>query len=119
MFRREFMKLALAAGVCFSGGSTFAADIPAPFDKPEDVKIIGGDSTAGNTGQNNGAFVLIDEITGTPHNHFICCLHLTELPLRHLTQFYLGKTKGPNSFDSELGNAIRDLKNPKIANRIS
>ena len=83
--------------------------------KAEDIKIIGGDSTASNTGNTNGCFALIDEISGMPRNHFICCLHLTELPLRHLAEFYLGRTKGPNSFNGPHGDAIRDLKNPKIA----
>ena len=39
MLRREFMKLAVAAGIGLSGGAAFAADMPAPFDKPEEVKI--------------------------------------------------------------------------------
>lgn len=40
MLRREFMKLAVAAGLGLSaGGAALAADMPAPFDKPEDVKI--------------------------------------------------------------------------------
>ena len=39
MLRREFMKLTLAAGIGLTGGTAIAADMPAPFDKPEEVKI--------------------------------------------------------------------------------
>ncbi|MEO0980958.1 MAG: LacI family transcriptional regulator, partial [Pseudomonadota bacterium] len=39
MLRREFIKLTLAAGIGLTGGTAIAADMPAPFDKPEGVKI--------------------------------------------------------------------------------
>ncbi len=40
MIRREFMKLTAAAGLTLAAiGGTQAADMPAPFDKPAEVKI--------------------------------------------------------------------------------
>ena len=82
---------------------------------PEQIKILGGDSCPVNMGQYSGAFTLIDEVTSTPRNHFVRTLHLNELPLRHVAQLHLRKTTGPDSFVGEVGNKIRDLKNPQIA----
>ena len=78
------------------------------------MRIIGGDSCAGNTGRLNGVFALVDKITGVAHHHFVCALHLNELPLRHLATHYLGRTMGPNTFESDLGKQICNLKNPQI-----
>ncbi len=38
-FRRTFVKLAGAAAIAVAAPAAFAADMPAPFDKPGDVKI--------------------------------------------------------------------------------
>ncbi len=39
MLRRQFLKMTAAAALCFSAGGALAADMPAPFDNPAEVKI--------------------------------------------------------------------------------
>ena len=58
---------------------------------------------------------MFEKEMGQPFNRFLCCLHLNELPLRHLVTYYLGETSGPNSFKSALGKQVVDLKKPTIA----
>ena len=43
-------------------------------------KIIGGDSTAANTGVDRGCFVLIENTLGRRFFRVVCTLHLNELP---------------------------------------
>ena len=47
---------------------------------------------------------------------FVFYLKSFELPLQHLVTHYLGETSGPNSFKSDLGKKIVELKQPEIVN---
>ena len=79
------------------------------------LRIIGGDGCAVNTGPKNGVFALFEKEAGKALQHFICCLHITELPLRHLVRFYIGDTASPSGFKGELGSQLVSLDKPEIA----
>ena len=80
----------------------------------DDLEAIGGDSTAVNTGNKGGAFAHIEKKLKRPLNWFVCLLHILELFLGHFVRIYVGVTSGPDSWKSELGKKIKNLKDPKI-----
>jgi hypothetical protein len=69
----------------------------------DEMYILGGDSTAANTGRFIGAMAEVEKLLGRRFHCWICTLHLTELPICHLIKMYLGEKSGPNSFKSGLG----------------
>ena len=68
-----------------------------------DVKVLGCDGTAVNTGTRGGVCRLFELFTGQSVHWFICQLHANELNLRGLFQSLDGATTGPRSFSGPLG----------------
>ena len=73
-----------------SGGSSNAITqaIFSSLDKYDvkkvEIKVIGCDGTAVNTGTRSGVIRLMEENLQAPVHWFVCQLHANELPLRHL-----------------------------------
>ena len=53
------------------------------------------DSTNTNTGQKKGAIACLEKSLKRLLVWCICCLHLNELPLRHVCNNLIGRTDGP------------------------
>ena len=64
----------------------------------KDVKVIGVDSTAVNTGWKGGIVAKLEGRRNEKVHWTVCDLHTNELPLRHLIEKVDGKTSGNNSF---------------------
>ena len=77
----------------------------------QSVKIIGADSTAVNTGWQNGAISLLEQLKGERVLWAICQLHLNELPLRHVFQDIDGKTDSRNTFKGPVGKLLPNVEN--------
>ena len=69
------------------------------------VKVLGCDGTAVNTGANGGVCRLFEIVTQSAVHWFVCQLHSNELNLRHLFMRLDGATSGPRSFGGPLGKA--------------
>ena len=69
-------------------------------------RIVGGDSTAVNTGVDNGCFVLIEDALGRRLFRVVCTLHLNELPFRHVFVFIDGPTDSKNTFKGVIGKLL-------------
>lgn len=74
--------------------------------KKDEIKALGCDGTAVNTGQKGGVIRLLETKLGKPFHWFICQLHANELPLRHLIENLDGKTGGPRGFVGEMGKKL-------------
>ena len=61
-------------------------------------QIVGGDSTAANTGKWSGAFACLEDKLGRRLVIIVCWLHLNELPLRHIFVFVDGPTSSKKTF---------------------
>ena len=68
-----------------------------------DVRVLGCDGTAVNTGTRGGVCRLFEMFIGRPVHWFICQLHANELNLRSVFQGLDGTTTGPRSFSRPLG----------------
>ena len=68
--------------------------------------ILGGDSTAVNTGCDNGCFVLIEKALGRRLFRVVCTLHLNELPWRHVFVVIDGPTDSKNTFKGVVGKLL-------------
>jgi hypothetical protein len=79
------------------------------------LRILGGDSSSFNTGCFVGAIALVEQLLKCRLYRYICTLHLNELKLRHDALDFLDPTSGPDSFKSNQGKAIKNLRNPVIA----
>jgi len=82
----------------------------------DELKIIGCDGTAVNTGPVGGIIRLMEEELGRPLQWAICLLHCLELPLRHVFKFLDGRTQGPNSYSGEVGKMLIDCEKLPIQN---
>ena len=69
-------------------------------------RIIGGDSTAVNTGIDRGCFYLIESKLGRRLFRVVCCLHLNELPWRHVFVDIDGPTDSKNTFKGVIGKLL-------------
>ena len=92
----------------------------------ESVKIVGADSTAVNTGWQNGVIALLEQLKGERLLRSICSLHLNELPLRHGFQDIDGKTDSRNTFKGPIGKLLPNIENfnlrisfPSVGSNIS
>ena len=70
-----------------------------------DIRVLGCDGTAVNTGTTGGMCRLFELVTGAPEHWFICQLHGNESNLRHLLLKLDGTTSGPRSFSGPIGKA--------------
>ena len=82
------------------------------------LKCIGGDTCAGNSGRENGAWACLERLAGRPMQRFACSLHLTELPLRHFARLYLGPTQGvfDSTVEPRIGTILGSIKVGLIVN---
>jgi hypothetical protein len=69
----------------------------------ENILVIGGDSTAVNTGWKRGAIHNMEVLLGHKVMWTICQLHLNELGLRHLIEDLDGPTSSGNTFTGPVG----------------
>ena len=87
-------------------------------DAIPDVRVLGADSTATNTGPHGGIIRLIEIGRGSKVHWSICMLHTNELPLRHLLEKKDGPTSGSNSFKGPVGKSLMKMDewawNPKF-----
>lgn len=54
------------------------------------IQVIGGDSTAENTGADGGLFHFVEVKIGRKLLWIICCIHLNELPMRVILKHFIG-----------------------------
>ena len=71
------------------------------------LKVIGGDSTAVNTGRKGGAITLLEKELDRRLVWLICLLHVNELPLRHLFVDLDGPTQGDKAFKGPIGKILK------------
>ena len=75
----------------------------------DNIVVLGGDSTASNTGAaGGGAFGVMEVWLGHRCFWVVCQYHLLELPMRRVMIHYVGKTTSGNTFsrDSPIGKLI-------------
>lgn len=68
--------------------------------------IVGGDSTAANTGKHIGAFASLEKMLGRRLLWVLCMLHLNELPWRHIFVALDGPTSSHNTFQGVIGKIL-------------
>ena len=73
-------------------------------------QIVGGDSTAANTGKYIGAFAFLEDMRQGKLLWVICVLHLNELPLRHIFVFVDGPTSSNNTFKGVIGKLLPHIE---------
>ena len=76
-------------------------------DNGSDIRVLGCDGTAVNTGRDGGICRLFELSQNPPRpvHWFVCQLHANELLLRATFHFLDGSTTGPKSFSGPLGRA--------------
>ena len=80
-----------------------------------DIKVIGSDGTATNTGAHAGIIRRLEIALAKPVHWAICGLHFNELPLRAVFKAVDGETSGPKAFKGTVGNAISgEIQSRKI-----
>ena len=75
-------------------------------ERGADIKVIGMDGCAVNTGKHNGALRLVEVMLGKVVQHVICGLHLNELLFWHILSDTDGVTKGPDSLSGPVGSTL-------------
>ena len=68
------------------------------YDSTTSLQVLGGDSTAMNTGWKGGSHAHLEELLGRRLFWTICQLHVNELPLRHLIRQIDGPTSSEKGF---------------------
>lgn len=81
------------------------ADKLIPIDE---IKAIGCDGTAANTGHNGGAIHLLELEWKRPLHWIICMLHMNELPLRALITNLDGPFNSKNSLTGPVGKRLTE-----------
>ena len=77
----------------------------------DSVKIIGADSTAVNTGWQNGVIAILEQLKGERLLRAICSLPLNEVLVRHIFQDIDGKTDSRNTFKGPIGKLLPTVEN--------
>ena len=72
----------------------------------DNLMAVGCDSTRMNTGVDGGMVRHLENILGRKLNLLICCLHLVELPLRHLNAHFIGASKCGNKLAGNIGKCL-------------
>ena len=75
-------------------------------ERKMDIRVIGMDGCAVNTGIHNGAIRWVEVMVGQALQHAICGLHLVELLFWHIFSDTDGVTKGPDSFSGPVGSTL-------------
>ena len=73
----------------------------------KEILSVGSDGTNVNVGWKNGSIVNLERMLGRGLQWAVCLLHTNELPLRHLFEYFDGKTIGPNSFSGPIGKSLK------------
>ena len=73
------------------------------------LEILGGDSTASNTGWRAGIISWIEKLLDRKLHWLICMAHTNELGLRHLIQKMDGKTDSKKGFSGILGKLLKEV----------
>ena len=74
------------------------------------LKVIGGDSTAVNTGRKGGAITLLEKELDRRLVWLICLLHVNELPLRHLFVDLDDPTQGDKAFKGPIAKILKHVE---------
>lgn len=72
----------------------------------ESCLVLGGDSTASNTGWRGGVMAHLEKLLGHKCHWAVCQLHTNELPLRHLIQSLDGPTSSKDGFTGPVGKLL-------------
>ena len=91
-------------------GIQIASSIYANLEKlvlKEKILLVGCDGTNVNVGWKNGAIVNLEKMLGRELQWAVCLLHTIELPLRHIFEYFDGKTSGPISFSGPIGKLLK------------
>lgn len=67
---------------------------------------VGCDGAPVNTGINNGVIKQLEKKLKRPLQWIVCQFHGNELVLRHLFQYYDGKTTGPKGYSGPISKAL-------------
>ena len=67
------------------------------------LQALGCDGCPANTGKHSGIIRSIEVALDRPLQWLVCMLHLNEIPLKHLLEFWDGMTSGPTSFKGPIG----------------
>lgn len=88
------------------------------IDIKSSLRAIGCDGTALNTGMWNGIIRRLEVYCNRPLHHFVCLIHMNELPLKALFNRLVGRSNGNGSYRGLLGDLIKrqDLNTGKAAN---
>ena len=81
------------------------------------MRVIGMDGCAVNTGIHNGAIRQLEIMLDNPLQHAICGLHLNELLFWHILSETDGVTKGPDSLSGPVGSTLTEdiWKHPVVS----
>lgn len=102
-----------------SSSAHIANEILAYFQNNIDIsnlKMIGCDGTAVNTGRKSGVIRILETRLKRPLQWVICLLHANELPFRHLFQQLDGQTTGPKGFSGPIGKQLEKCEDMEIIN---
>ena len=81
----------------------------------DSLSVIGCDGTNVHTGAKGRVIAAVENCLGRPLQWFICLLHLKEIPLRHLMQYLVGVTLGPQSFSGQIGKERQSCEQQQIS----
>ncbi|GBO43332.1 hypothetical protein AVEN_207342-1 [Araneus ventricosus] len=81
-----------------------------------ELKLIGFKGTVTNTGWINVVIRNIELKIQRPFQWFICLLHYSELPFKHLFEYLDGETMGPTSFSGKMGKQLFNCVKLSIIN---
>ena len=80
----------------------------------ETTEVVGCDSSAVNTGNQNGVLAVLERIFGRRLLWQICQLHLNELPLRHAFCKIDGETDSKNTFKGVIGKMLPNVEDMEL-----
>lgn len=75
---------------------------------------IGCDGAATNVGAYNGVIVQLEKYLNQPLHRIVCLLHLLELILHAIIDFYYGHTIGPQKYSSKLSKDLENCEKKEI-----
>ena len=81
----------------------------------DEIKAVGADSTATNTGCKNGAIQGLEQLLNLLLQWIICSLHLNELPLRHLCKKYIGTKESRTQWKGHIGKDLASCKSLPVS----
>ena len=85
-------------------------DILCSHGATESCLVLGGDSTASNTGHKGGVLTHLESLLGHKCQWNICAIHTNELPIRHLIQKLDGPTTYKDGFTGKIGKLLNKVE---------